>query len=67
MRLAVKILVLALVVLLVVLTMQNLADVQLRFLIWTFEAPRAAVLGLTFVIGALTGGLLARMLKRALC
>ncbi len=43
------------IILAMIIIFQNTATVETRFLFVTIEMPRAALLGLTFVLGALVG------------
>lgn len=43
------------IILALVIIFQNTATVETRFLFISIEMPRAALLGLTFVLGALVG------------
>ncbi len=44
--------------LIAIFALQNLDNVSVKFLPWDIELPLAAVVGITFVIGALIGSLL---------
>ena len=51
--------VLAILLVFALFVLQNANAVEVRFLFWKAEAPRALVLMATFAAGLLTGGLLA--------
>lgn len=49
--------------LVVLFTLQNIATVEVKFLIWSLMLPRAIVLFLTFAAGAAIGWILGRTRK----
>lgn len=51
--------ILAILIIFAVFLLQNASMVQVRFLFWKAEAPRALILIATFAAGLMTGGLLA--------
>ena len=55
---------LVLVALVIVFTIQNLEIVTARFLLWDLSLPRAVMIFVVFLIGALAGFLLPRGRRR---
>ena len=55
---------LVLVALVIVFTIQNLEIVTVRFLLWDLSLPRAVMIFVVFLIGALAGFLLPRGRRR---
>lgn len=49
-----------LAVLVALFAVQNMALVNIEFLLWSFQAPRALVLLVVFLLGMLAGALLSR-------
>jgi len=55
---------LVLVALVILFTIQNLEIVTVRFLLWDLSLPRAVMIFVVFLIGALAGFLLPRGRRR---
>ncbi len=53
-----------LIVLMVIFVLQNIQDVEIRFLFWTLATSRALVLLMTFAAGLIGGWLLSLPLGR---
>jgi uncharacterized integral membrane protein len=54
-----------LLVLVIVLAIQNRADVDVSFLFWTFRSPKFLLILGTYLLGMLTGWGLVELIKRA--
>jgi uncharacterized integral membrane protein len=56
---------LTLVGLVILFTLQNIAFVEVSFLFWSFELPRALLVFLIFVIGVVSGWLFCRAQRKS--
>jgi uncharacterized integral membrane protein len=55
----------ALLVLVLIFTIQNAVTVSVRFLFWSFTMPRVVLIFLVFVIGVVVGWSLRAVIRRA--
>lgn len=58
------VLLVGLVGLVLVFAIQNVADVEVQFLIWSFNLPRAILIGVVFALGVLIGWILHSLHRR---
>ncbi|MFH1790896.1 MAG: LapA family protein [Candidatus Omnitrophota bacterium] len=55
--------IIALLLLLVIFTVQNYAIVEIRFLLWSFKTSRAIIIFIAVLVGVITGYVIARRSK----
>lgn len=58
------ILLIVLIGLVLVFAVQNVANVEVQFLIWSFSMPRAILIGVVFALGVLIGWILYGLNRR---